>query len=140
MAKPPEFQNPAMILRMLVFAFAFLLVLLSIFIAPGAGREGGPVYLFIGIGGVSLVAGLVYAQSSLGSVARVDSAGELPKVADFQQKMLIALALIELCALLGLFMSGDVTTARIMAGAAIASIIIGVFPHVERYCRAISGQ
>ncbi len=129
-----------MVLRVLVFAFVMLIVLLCVFVVRGSEHPGGPSYFFVVIGTLSLIVGLVVAQVWLGPVAVAGSSSALPSFYDYHQKMLIALALMEFCALVGVFMSGDVTTSYLMAGGSIAAIVLGVYPHVERYCRAISGQ
>lgn len=128
--------NPFIVLRIIVLAFVGLIVLLNVFIASRQPHADAPNYLFVGIGSVAIIVGFVLSQMWLAPEARVGSTGPLMSPLKYQEKMLIAMAFMELGALLSVFVVGHQPTGYAMSGLAVAGILIGVYPNVERYCRA----
>jgi hypothetical protein len=56
----------------------------------------------------------------------------------FQERMVLCLAFMELGALLGVFVVDHLVTGYAMSGLAVAGILIGVYPNVERHCRSLT--
>lgn len=138
MAKPAP--SPGIVLRMIVLAFVALIVLLNVVIAPGQPQRESPALALVAIGSVAIVVGFVLSQMWLAAEARVGSSKPLTPPQKFQERMLIAMAFMELGALLSVFAVGHQPTGYAMSGLAVAGILIGVYPNVERYCRAMDEQ
>lgn len=122
-------------MRMLIGSFALLILLLVVFILPGVIASETPNRAFSVPGFISLFAGIAFAQMKLKDADRTNGAASYQR---YQTDMLIALALMEFCALVGIFIVGDGTLSYIMAGAALASILLFVYPPVNQYCDSIA--
>lgn len=129
--------SPGFVLRAIVLSFVVLIVLLNVFIASSQPHTDAPNYLFVGIGSVAIIVGFVLSQMWLAPEARVGSNRPLISPHRFQEKMLIAMAFMELGALLSVFAVAHQPTGYAMSGLAVAGILIGVYPNVDRYCRAM---
>ncbi|MCH7903387.1 MAG: hypothetical protein IH944_02340 [Armatimonadetes bacterium] len=91
------------------------------------------------VGFTGLLAGLGFAQSKLRP--RSDSNWiEDVSPAKFQQDMIISLALIELCALLGIFVVQNQTMSTVMPVAAIVAMSLFVLPLVLQYTKVVKGH
>jgi hypothetical protein len=132
--------NPVSVMRVIVFAFVGLIVLLNVFIASNQPRQEAPSYLFVGIGSIAIIVGFVLSQQWLAPEARVGSSKPLTPPQKFQERMLIAMAFMELGALLSVFAVAHQPTGYAMSGLALAGILIGVYPNVDRYCKAATEQ
>ena len=136
----PSQKAATNILPILCVGFIALVVLLTVVIQQKREFSGDAQSLEIltAAGFASLLAGLGFAQFKL----RLKSDGSPIKDVSpgrFQQDMLISLALIELCALLGIFAVQNQTMAAVMPVAAIVSMSLFVLPLVLQYTKAVKG-
>jgi hypothetical protein len=134
----PAGTNPYMVLRILVFAFAGQIILLNVIVSPGLAQAPQPNLAFVAIGTLSILTGILLSQSRLAPIARLDET--LPAPAQYQVMLLIPLAFMELGAMLGVFAVGHQATSYVMSGVAVLGMLVLVYPHVERYCRAAAEQ
>jgi hypothetical protein len=133
-------QNVARVLPMIIGAFVVQNVLLCLLILP-AQLERGPRELpqpFLAISLGAAIAGVVYANLKLRPRQIASSREELPAPSKFQTDMLIALALLELCALLGIFLVAHAVWSYVLVGASLAGMVGAVWPPTMHYCRVLT--
>lgn len=134
----PSPESTIKTLPIICVSFMALIVLLVVIIKPQIEfREEAQGFDYMTlVGFASLLAGLMYAQFKLRPINDGSRIEDLPPV-KFQTDTLISLALIELCALLGIFMVRDQVMSTAMPVAALVAIALFVLPHVLQYTKAV---
>ena len=133
-------RSAARVMPIIIGAFVAQNVLLCLLILP-AQLEHGPRELpepFLAISLGAAIAGVVYANLKLRPRQVASSLEELPAPQKFQTDMLIALALLEFCALLGIFLVAHPVWSYILVGASLAGIVGAVLPPTLHYCRVLT--
>ena len=137
----PSQKSAVNALPILCIAFIALIVILTVVFQQKRefNSDAQDFEVLTVVGFVGLLAGLGFAQSKLRPRGDSNWIEDVPP-AKFQQDMIISLALIELCALLGIFVVQNQTMSTVMPVAAIVAMSLFVLPLVLQYAKAVKGQ
>lgn len=137
----PSQKSAVNALPILCIAFIALIVILTVVFQQKRefNSDAQDFEILTVVGFVSLLAGLGFAQSKLRPRSDGSWIEDVPP-GKFQQDMIISLALVELCALLGIFVVQNQTMSTVMPVAAIVAMSLFILPLVLQYAKAVKGQ
>lgn len=127
------------VLLILVGAFIALPILEAVTVLPGLlTRPNSSLFIpFSVVSLASAVAGCVFASLKLNPTQIDSSKAELPPSDKYQVDMLISLAMLELCAILGIFLVTHPILSYVLVGITILGMLLFVLAPTIQYCRVL---